>query len=495
MAESTQIQAVIDYFTALNQIPRPSKQEAKVAQWLLQWAKERSFETQQDKAGNLVVRVPERKVSAKQGTPPTIVLQAHMDMVCVSQEEKGHDCKKDPITVLRKGDWLQADGTSLGADNGIAIALIQSLVDDTELAHPPLELLFTVDEESGMTGAKNLDAALLSGSKFINLDSESEGVFTVGSAGGANSHLRLPILSEASGTVSGGEGAHAFRLMVSGLRGGHSGIHIERPHGNAIHTIARLLSVLKDARIASINGGEASNALSRAANAEILIPERAVEAEKRRLRECAAALREELKRVEPELKIQWQALDQHPKRVFPQDAARTAVDLLLALPHGVQRYGYAGKKHFLESSCNLATVETKPDAMLVTVNQRTARNVLLEADRSSIGAIARLCGARVKVDGEYPAWDPNYEAELLQRAEGLYREQRGKRPKTETVHAGLETGFIAQKVPDAEIISLGPTIQHPHSPSERVSVQSVDRLRSFLAALLGSYAADPEGGR
>jgi len=476
------INAILDKFEAINVIPRCSKNEARLAAWLTEWARSQGYAVRSDPAGNLVIRVP---ASPGREDRPVVVLQGHMDMVCEKTPGSTHDFETDPIRVLRDGDWIHAADTTLGADNGIALAMMMALAEDHTRHHPPLELLFTVDEESGLLGAHELDATLLTGRILINIDSEDEGVFTIGCAGGEETQIRLPLdYEELSPELVCG------RLVVGGLRGGHSGVEIHQPRANANRLLGRVLlrlQSLEGLRLVSLSGGSAHNAIPRDASAFLAFPPDQASAVRDVIRLCEAMFREEHDETEPNLFVRCEdQADDLPVRMLGRESAARAVHLLNALPHGVHGMStqVAG---LVETSCNLAILRIKNDAIEIISSQRSSSMSRLDEMTSRVTAVAALAGAAAIRLNHHPAWAPDKTSALLQRCREVYRELHGKEPVVEIIHAGLECGLIGDKVPGMEMISIGPNLRHPHSPDEKLELPSVGRVYAFLTTLLASY--------
>jgi dipeptidase D len=475
MSESTR---AIEYFNNINMFPRCSHNEAKLAQWLWDWAEQRHFSVRKDAVGNLVIRIP---ASGGYEEAATVILQGHMDMVCEKTPQSDHDFTVDPIIPKVQGDWLTAEGTTLGADNGIAIAYALALAENPHLAHPPLELLFTVDEESGLNGAKGLDASLLSGKILINLDSEDEGIFTIGCAGGQDYELTLnhSLLPLPSHWVS-------FHLIIGGLRGGHSGIDIHQPRGNANKLLAHFLAALRNVfrlSLIDIKGGSRHNAIPRDAEAWFVVDSQTVGAAEDILTSVANAVSKDFAANEPDLKISWESADPvSHQAISPADSTRM-VDLLLALPHGVAGLSQAFGS-MVETSCNLATVRCKDGQLTVLSSQRSSVMSHLDEINQRVLAVARLVGAAARGTTGYPPWTPNPGSLLLARSQKVYRTLFGKDPIVQSIHAGLECAIIGDRVAGMDMISFGPTIENPHSPFERLYLPSVEKVWRFLVALL-----------
>jgi dipeptidase D len=479
----TSIDAVIDIFTQINAIPRCSKKEAAIGRWLTAWADAQGFARAVDATGNLVIKVP---ASPGFEATPVIVLQGHMDMVCEKTPESDHDFDHDPIRVMRDGDWLRADRTTLGADNGIALALALALVADAAVVHPPLELLFTVDEESGLIGASRLDPALISGKVLINIDSEDDHIFTIGCAGGEETRIRLLLESEACPAER-----DFHEIVVGGLRGGHSGVDIHKPRANANRILGRLLAdILTDerTRLASLAGGSAHNAIPRDARAVVAVPAGREAALGKTVDRWQDVLAAENGETEPRLNLQSHALTPEAAgaEVLRPDCACRAVALLNALPHGVQ-----GMSHqvpgLVETSCNLAILTTADGHLDIISSQRSSSMTRLEEITARVRAVAELAGAETTRLNHHPSWPPDPGSALLGRCREVYTRQFGAAPKVEVIHAGLECGLIGAKVPGMEMISIGPTLKNPHSPDEKLFIPSIGKMLAFLTALLASF--------
>lgn len=473
-------ETILKIFQDINRIPRGSGKEEALGLWIQGWAEAQGFEAERDSAGNRLVRVP--------GSPgyensPTVILQGHMDMVCEKNPGSSHDFEKDPIRGERQGEWLVASETTLGADDGIALAAAMAAALDPEVVHPPLELLFTVDEETGLTGASSLEGGWLKGRILINIDSEDEGVFTIGCAGGVENHLRLPAARKTAG-----EG-QVFALSVSGLRGGHSGVDIHERRGNALRLLARVLEEIRrdiDLEVISLSGGNAHNAIPRNAEALILT----APGNLRALEELTSSFEEDFRGefgdVEPSL-----ALTVRPappaEEVLDSLAVDRALALLLTLPHGVD--GFSREvEGLVETSSNMASLRMEPEALFFQTSQRSTLSSRLEELTRRIEEIARLAGAGADRVNAYPSWEPSLDSPLLKTSREVYQRLFSRDPVIEIIHAGLECGVIGAKYPGMDMISMGPTIQGVHAPGEKLYLPSLDKLWNFLAALLEELA-------
>lgn len=473
---------IMKWFEEITKIPRCSKNEDQIAAWLLDWAKENGFESKMDKVKNIVIKVP-----ASQGfeNSPAVVIQGHMDMVCEKTPDSDHDFTKDPIKLVYEDEWLTADKTTLGADNGIAIAMAMAMAMDNDVQHPPLELLFTVDEETGLTGANELEPGFIDGKILINVDSEDEGVFTVGCAGGANTYSTLPLKFE---SVPVGYKSH--KLIGGGMKGGHSGIDIAMGKANAIQVLGRALHVILnenvDVRIADIKGGSAHNAIPRDAEAVVFIADAEVEKVKKIVDQATATLLEEYKTTDPDLKISLAAGgDSKFNEALSVKETRRVVDYILAMPHGVAAMS-PDIEGLVETSNNFANISVDDGNLKVLTSQRSSVVSRLQAHTSKIEALARLAGGEAKTGDGYPPWQPNMDSPLLAKSVKLYKEMFNKEPVVEVIHAGLECGIIGDKNPGMDMISIGPDLRYPHSPDEKIHIGTIGKVWDFMVALIAS---------
>jgi len=468
------------HFDRIRAIPRPSRHEEKIRTHLLGWAKERGFSARVDKAGNMVVSIPATK---GRESAPVLVLQAHMDMVCEKNADVSFDFSRDAIQLQREGDWLKARGTTLGADNGIGLAAALAVADDPSVMHGPLELLITMDEETGLTGAAQLDPSLVSGRRMLNLDTEELYAIYIGCSGGGNSTFTLPVERE-----SAARDVRAVEIAVTGLKGGHSGMEIQLQRGNAIRLVARLLRAAgADLRLEKIDGGNAHNAIPREARATCVVPAAGVDKLRHALQSDVRAIQEELASSDPGVTIAINAIDAVPARVMTSSATRRVVSMLCALPHGVDAMSL-DVPGLVETSSNLAAVHTEGDAVKVLISVRSPVRSELLALRDRAQAIAELAGATVEHTDPYPGWKPNLKSEVLGRARQVHHDQLMREPELKAVHAGLECGVIGEKYPGMDMISIGPWIESPHSPNERVNIPSVETFWKFLSALVADLA-------
>ncbi len=471
---------ILKWFEEISRIPRCSKNEGKIAQWLMDWAKENNFEAKMDSVRNTVIKVPP---SPGFEDSPTVIIQGHMDMVCEKTPDSSHDFTKDPIKLVFDGDWLTADKTTLGADNGIAIAMAMALAVDKETGHPPLELLFTVDEETGLTGVNSLEPGFIDGKILINIDSEDEGVFTVGCAGGINSYLSLPIERENLPS-----GYKQFKINAGGMKGGHSGIDIALGKANAIRILARAMrQIIKDnidIRIANIKGGSAHNAIPRDAVSVVFIPEKDVARAKEIVSRYNEIFNSEFKSTDPDLSVTLnESSEGDYGQILTSEWTRKAVDFILVIPHGVAAMS-PDIEGLVETSNNLANVGIEDDAIKILTSQRSSVVSRLQALTDRIEAVARIAGVEAHSGEGYPPWQPDMDSPLLDRSVKLYEKSFNKKPVVEVIHAGLECGIIGDKYPGMDMISIGPTLKYPHSPDEKIHIGTIGMIWDFVAALL-----------
>lgn len=477
------ISAILRIFEKISAIPRCSKHENEISRWLMQWARDHNLFTKSDAAGNVIIKVP---ASPGYQDAPIVVLQGHMDMVCDKTEQSQHDFNRDPIHPKHEGNWLTALGTTLGADNGIALAVCLALVEEKTCKHPPLELLFTVDEETGLTGAKSLQPHFVTGRVLINLDSEREGVFVIGCAGGKTTHIKLTLELVPLPKVY-----ERYSLRVTGLLGGHSGVHIDQPRANANKILARALYLLSqhiDMRLIDIKGGSAHNAIARHAEAEVAIPVNADQHMARILTEFEHNVRLEFEVLEKSISIACVdgKSSETPTRCMSKGETQRCIDLLMALPHGVFKRS-AKIDRLVETSNNLAMVELNDGTLHIVSSQRSSEPSGLEEVTSRIEAVVHLAnGSAIHTDG-YPAWQPEMESPLLKRSIEVYQNIFQKMPELKIIHAGLECGLIGAIYKGMDMVSTGPTIEDPHSPNERLYLPSLEKLWIYLLAFLKSF--------
>ncbi|MBC7363913.1 MAG: aminoacyl-histidine dipeptidase [Candidatus Aminicenantes bacterium] len=464
------------HFSKILSLPHCSGHEKALAEHIINLAKSWNLEWQKDKAGNVVVRRP---ASPGYENAPGVVLQAHLDMVCEKNSDVPHDFSRDPIQAYVDGEWVKARGTTLGADNGIGVAACLAVLEDKTLIHGPLECLFTVDEETGLTGAFNLGKNMLHGHYLLNLDSEDEGTFIIGCAGGADSEITLPLERKKK------KAKDLILVKISGLKGGHSGLDINLGRGNALKLLARLLAQALEKfkfELVSFNGGSKRNAIPREAWATLAISASQQKNLTRFIKKAFASVKFEYKVTEPNLNLE---IKKSSEAGFPLsvEAQEKLLNLILALPHGVMSM-HPEIPGLVETSSNLAIVNTAEKEAKIICNTRSSIISALEAVRLLIRAASKLAGAKVVQPEGYPAWTPNLQSPLLQKMIKIYQDLFQKEPEVKAVHAGLECGIIGEKYSGLDMISFGPTIRYPHSPDEQVNIPSVEKFWTFLVETL-----------
>ncbi len=466
------------YFAEISRIPRGSKNEAAITKYVLATAKKLGLEAKADKFGNVVARKP---ATPGREQAPSIALQGHLDMVCEKNKDKVHDFTKDPLTLVRKGETIMADGTTLGADNGIAVATNLAIMEDKTLEHGPLEFLFTVDEETGLTGANNLAPDFLRSRILINLDSEELGALTVGCAGGKTTCARWKLERDNAPAK-----AVAALVTVKGLRGGHSGIEIDKGRGNAIKILARVLRSIDalGVRIAAIEGGNKHNAIPREAQAAVFVPAARWDEVAALVAELAPVLKAEVARIDPDLTVTLEPVKGGKKsKVLKKPLQKKLLAALSGLPHGVTKMS-AEIPGLVETSTNVAVIRTTPKAIDLVASQRSSVASEINEICQTVGDILTLAGAAVEAAGGYPGWKPNLESPILKIAKETHAQLFGQEPEVKAVHAGLECGIIGEKCPGMDMVSLGPWIEGVHSPDELIHIDSVPKYWDYLLAIL-----------
>jgi len=469
------------HFSRILEIPHGSGNEKALAGYICAQAKTLALANTRDKAGNVLVRKPGTAGHENAGA---VVLQGHLDMVCEKNSDVKHDFLKDPIEAEIRDGWARAKGTTLGSDNGIGVSAALALMEETSLVHGPLEFLFTVDEETGLNGARGIEPGSLKGNKLINLDSEDEGTFTIGCAGGAESEIVFPLKRKKAKLKN------AYRLKIAGLRGGHSGLDINLGRANAIKLLARLLWQAGQSisfEVLSLEGGNKHNAIPREAWADLLIETAKIKPMLTFLDKAVAKIKIEYGSVENDLHASFEEIA--PKKIDPMSAAPQAslINFLLACPHGTLRI-HPEIPGLVETSTNLAILRTAKDKAQITCSSRSSVAPALEATRQSLSALVALSGAKIKQPEGYPGWTPNLHSPLLATLKSVHEKVFAKKADVVAVHAGLECGIIGEKFPGMDMISFGPTIKHPHSPEESVEIASVENFWKFLTAALRELA-------
>lgn len=469
---------VWNYFHEINQIPRPSKKEEKIIAYLLEFAQRHNLDVKKDQAGNVLITK-----SATNGYEnlPTVILQGHVDMVCEKNKGTEHDFDNDPIETYVDGDWLKAKGTTLGADNGIGVAASLAILASDNIEHGKLECLFTVDEETGLTGAYALGKDFLTGDILLNLDTEEEGEIYIGCAGGKGTTATFTYKHEAVPA-----NYFWFSVEVKGLNGGHSGSEINKGLGNANKILNRYLWALNrkyDLALAEISGGNLHNAIAREAHAIAGVPYNEKENIIIDLNILAPQIEDELKAVDPNLKITVQSTDT-PSSIIDHETMQNLLNAIYACPHGVLNMSLE-IPGMVETSTNLASVKMKENnTIVIGTSQRSSTESLKENAANMVNAVFTLAKAEVSHSDGYPGWKPNPDSEVLNVAKESYKRLFGKEPLVKAIHAGLECGLFLEKYPHLDMISFGPTITDAHSPAEQVNIPSVDKWWKLLLDVL-----------
>ena len=472
--------AVFDYFAEINKVPRPSKHEEKMIAYLKDFAEKNNLAFKTDEAGNVLI--------AKPATPgmegrPTVVLQGHMDMVCEKRSDRVIDFENDPIETFIDGEWMRAKGTTLGADDGIGVALAMAILTDDSIKHGPIECLFTRDEETGLTGAFAIEPGFMTGKYLINLDSEDEGEIFIGCAGGVNTDIEFKYYAE-----SMPEGYVAMRVVVDKLTGGHSGDDINKNRANANKVLARFLYDISgryDMKLCSIDGGNLHNAIPRHAEAVIAVPEEQKHEIRSDFNIFAAAIQDEYHTTEPNVEFVMESVET-PETAIDDITANNLIAALNAVHNGVYEWSQ-DIPNFVETSSNLASVKMPEEGKIkIVASQRSSTHSQLDAVCNVVASAFNLAGADVLINEGYPGWKPNPDSELLKITVEKYKELFGKEPKVRAIHAGLECGLFSEKYPGLDMVSFGPTLRGVHSPDEKLLIPTVEMVWRHLVAIIES---------
>ncbi len=472
-----QPKAIWKHFYNLTQIPRPSKHEKAAVDYCVQFAKANNLECIVDKVGNVIIRKPATPgMENRKG----IILQGHLDMVPQKNSDKQHDFTKDPIEAIIDGEWVTANGTTLGADNGIGVAASLAVLEDKSIVHGPIEALLTIEEETGMAGAFGLDPGVLKGDILMNLDSEDEGELYVGCAGGLDANIEISY-----NLVLVPSGMQFAKIAVKGLKGGHSGMDISSGRANAIKLLFRfLLSIDKEVgiMISSIDGGSLRNAIPREAFATIAIEKANMSKLESSLKQYLKIYNNEFSAVEPNLEMTIQAVNPEVNAIDPK-AQAAIIRSIFGCPNGVIRMSdsMAG---LVESSTNLARVYTDNGKLFAQCLLRSSVDSAKEALAQKIASVFELAGATVRFSGGYPGWKPNMNSAILKTMIEVYKNRFGKTPEIKAIHAGLECGILGGVYPNLDMISFGPTIRYPHSPDEKVKIDTIQMFWDYLVEVL-----------
>lgn len=470
-------EAIWKNFVSLTQIPRPSKKEARIIQFMKEFGENLGLETIVDEVGNVIIRKPATPgMEDRKG----VILQGHLDMVPQANSDRQFNFDTDPIEAYIDGDWVTANGTTLGADNGMGVAAAMVVLEAKDLAHGPIEALFTVDEETGMTGAFNLKPGLLHGDILMNMDSEDEGELYIGCAGGVNANVYYSY-----DEMDAPKGSVGIRVMLSGMKGGHSGIDIPLYRANANKLLFRFLKKAMtdfDARIAELEAGSLRNAIPREAWALITVKSDHLTALKNWITEFQKTVKNEYKTSDPDLKVTFEMADL-PKKVMNELAQQDFINAIYACPNGVVRMS-SDMEGLVETSTNLAIVTVKNGEAIVKNLLRSSVDSAKHDLAEVVKSVFQLAGARVELTGEYPGWKPNPNSPILKEMLEIYNNKFGKVPEVKAIHAGLECGLLGGVYPHWDMISFGPTIRYPHSPDEKVHIGSVEKFWDFLVETL-----------
>lgn len=463
-------------FANLCDAPHPSKHEDAAIKWMKQWAKDHKVKVEQDKTGNLLFTIPATK-GMENLTP--VILQGHTDMVPQADDPK-FDFLKNPIEPIIDNGWVRANRTTLGADNGIGVCAALACVTTPGVKHGPMEILVTIDEETGMTGAFGLKKGFVKGKILINLDSETEGELYVGCAGGLDANFERKYT-----TMPTPEDMKGFQLIVTGLHGGHSGMDINLGRANANKIATRFLTTaVKEygACLATINGGGLRNAIPREVNAILAVPAKKATAFKTFAKKFNETLKAEFSATEENLSVSVKAVDT-PKKVIRTKAQNQFLNMVFAIPNGVLRMSDS-MENLVETSNNVAAIKAENGTMSVTCLLRSSVDSAKNALSDRMTAIAELAECGIELTGAYPGWKPNMESPILKTCQSVYKKKFKEEPKIMAIHAGLECGLFGACYPDWDMVSFGPTIEHPHSPVERVNIDSVGKFFDFLVEVL-----------
>lgn len=475
--KNLQPQAIWKNFYLLTQVPRPSGHLEKIQKFLLDWAKEKGIEAILDEAGNVLMRKP--------ATPgmedcKVVTLQGHMDMVPQKSPESDHNFETDPIEAYIDGDWVRAKNTTLGADDGMAVATIMAIMEANDIQHGPLEGFITADEESTMGGVNDMSTDLLKGDILLNLDNETEGEMMIGSAGGVNLTATLEYKE-----VEVDAADAAMKVSLGGLLGGHSGLEINEGRGNANKMMARFVQdaiANFDACLASWQGGNMRNAIPREAEVVLTLPKENVEALKEIVEEWRATFTGEYEAIEKGLTFEVEDVAL-PAMIVPAEVQDNLVNALCGCHNGVMRF-IPEVPSIVETSSNLAIVEIAGGKAMFKVLVRSSRDSMRECCAETLESIFSMAGMRVELDGAYPAWQPNPKSEIVELMRNVYRDLFNAENKVQVIHAGLECGVIGAKYPKMDMVSFGPTMRSPHTPNERCYIPSVEKYWQFVLATL-----------
>lgn len=468
---------VFKHFEALSKIPRESGNEYAVSDYLVQFAKNLNLEVFQDDSLNVIIKKP---ATPGYENHKRVILQGHMDMVAVKRDDYEFDFHNDPIPLVVDGDWIKTEGTTLGADNGIAVAMAMAILESEDLPHPALTVLVTTEEEVGMYGAKRLNSTDVDGDILINIDTEDEGVFITSCAGGVRALVSLPIKYQQVDWDK-----KVYTLTISGLKGGHSGIEIDKNRANAIIILGRVLNGLNEKigiDVSHVYGGEKMNAIARSAKARIYVSEEKVDEFIAYLQTIEKVVQNEYRVADPDIQITIEEAE-HDNMVFNDAMKQNLLYLLRLIPNGIQSMS-ASIEGLVESSLNIGELSVADDHVYINAAVRSSVKSRKDEITDRIALLCELTGAKLKLTGEYPEWEFEEDSQIRELMLDVYREMYGKEAKVLAIHAGLECGYFKQKWPELDIISIGPDIRDAHTPNERLSISSTRRTYEFLCEVL-----------
>jgi len=465
------------YFHEILNIPRPSKKEGKIIDYLMRFGKEHGLETLKDDVGNVLIRKP---ATPGMENRKSVVLQSHIDMVCEKNSDVDHDFEKDPIKAHIEDGWVTADDTTLGGDDGIGVAAELAILASDDIEHGPLECLFTVDEETGLTGAFGLKPDFLQSEILLNLDSEDEGQLYIGCAGGQDTLAWLPFKKQ-----NVPQDYEALKIMVSGLKGGHSGDDINKGRANANQLLNRFLWKTKDKydmKLSVFDGGNLRNAIAREAYAIILVPKGKSQQVIAEVKDCEKTFQSEYHATEPNLNFSATTTEM-PQTVISDNDFTTLINTLYACPHGVMAMSQ-DIPNFVETSTNLASVKFEEKEIVITTSQRSSVESEKDDVTNKVVSVFNLAGARSETSDGYPGWTPNPDSEIMELTKSTYKKLFNVEPKVLAIHAGLECGLIGDKYPGMDMISFGPTLRGVHSPDEKLEIASVEKFWKLILEVL-----------
>jgi len=469
-------------FAKLVSIPRPSKKEEKIIAYMKKFGEDLGLETIIDKVGNVIIKKP---ATPGMEDKMTVVLQGHLDIVPQKNRDKKHDFATDPITAYIDGEWVTADGTTLGADNGMGVAAAMGVLQATNLKHPAIEALFTIDEETGMTGAFNLEPNILDGDILINMDSEDEGELYVGCAGGTDANIEFEYKSD-----SVPEDYTPYKITLVGMKGGHSGLDINSGKGNAIKVIFRFLFEARKnfgLKLANIEGGNMRNAIPREAFATVVVPNDKTADFEKAVKDYECTVKKELSEVEPTLSFSVEKTEK-PCCLIEEKIQNQLIDAIYATPNGVMRYSDS-MPGLVETSTNLSIVKSEKGKININALIRSSVDSAKTDIENMFESVYNLTDSKLWFNGQYPGWKPNMNSAILKTMQKVYDDNFGKVPEIKAIHAGLECGLLGGIYPNWDMISFGPTIRFPHSPDEKVKIDTVKMFWDFLVKTLENIPA------